>query len=312
MTTGTRLLTAALVVFTACAVYYSFLRPQSNRAASRPAHVAAMPGKLVATPHYAITSTATDPQTKLVAEAVDSLYDAYLGFFATSLRVDPNQPKLQLTLYKDQREFKKHNRSSAWAEAYYLPTTCYAYYAEGEQNPYHWMLHEATHQLNHQVGHLPKSKWIDEGLATYFGTSKLRNHALIPGSIDVNTYPIWWLTRFSLTGNALEDIESRKLISLRALISGVGGPNISQNVNSYYISYWSLTHFLFHFDNGRYADKYRQVIATGGNLENFEKIVGPVDRIQVEWYGYLRQQLEALGGDEVVYVIDASSESPAQ
>jgi len=311
MKTEAKFLTLALLLIAAL-VTYSILRPESTHLPAPTKRPVAAPGKLIESQNYSITSTATDPQTKLVADAADSLFNAYLAFFAKTLRVDPNRQKLKLTLYRDQREFKKHNRSSSWAEAYYLPPTCYAYYADGEQNPYHWMIHEATHQLNHEVAKLPKSKWVDEGLATYFGTSKIQDGALTPGSIDANTYPIWWLPKLSLSGDLKEDIRSHKLISLRALISGVGGPNIAQNVNSYYIGYWSLTHFLFHFDNGRYSDGYRQIISSGGTIENFERLIGPVEQIQDEWYGYLRQQLEDVSHEDVVYIVDEFSTVPAQ
>ena len=56
------------------------------------------------------------------------------------------------------------------------------------------------------------------------------------------------------------------------------------------IEYWSFS-FLFHYKNGLYAERYKQVIVEGGSLESFEKIVGPLDRIELEWYGYLRQKI---------------------
>ena len=153
------------------------------------------------------------------------------------------------------------------------------------------MLHEATHQLNHEVARLPSIKWINEGLATYFGTSTIRRGKLIPGLIDVNTYPIWALRRLSLAGDSAKDTRLGKIIGLRALISGVGGPGIDEKVNAYYVGYWSLTHFLFHFKHGRYAGKYRALLATAGGIDDFERIVGPINRIQDEWYGYLQQQV---------------------
>src|SRR5205085_1706245 len=131
---------------------------------------------------------------------------------------------------------------------------------------------------------------------------------LILGTVDVNSYPIWWLPGLSLTGNPQKDFKDRKLVPLRSLISGAGGPDIAQNVNAYYIGYWSLTRFLLHFDHGRYADEFRKVIAEGGTLESFEKNIGPVERIQVEWYGYLRQQIDAIKDDETVNVIVQQSE----
>ena len=246
------------------------------------------------TSHYEIRSTASGPQTKLVADAVESLYAEYVTFFAGSIGAASDRQKLKLTLYKDQEEFRQHNQSASWAEAYYSAPTCHAYFAGNEDNPYHWMLHEVTHQLNHEVAHFPQSKWINEGLATYFGTSTIRDGKLTPGRIDVNTYPIWGVSRLTLTGDLGNDIRRGKIIGLRALISGVGGPNIDEKFNAYYIGYWSLTHFLFHFENGRYARSYRQLIASGGTIDHFESVIGPIDRIENEWYAYLTQQVAAL------------------
>jgi hypothetical protein len=244
------------------------------------------------TAHYLIHSSATEEQTAHVAEAVEALHVAYTRFFADMSSMQPNPAKLQLVLYKDQAEFKAHNRSSPWAEAYYLPPRSHAYYGDGD-NPVHWMTHEVTHQLNREVAHFRRTKWIDEGLADYFGSSWIADGKLVPGSIDPATYPIWWLPKLQLTGNLQDDISTGRIIPLRAIVSGNGGPDINRNVNLYYIEYWSLTHFLFHYQDGKYAAQYRQLIATDGTLENFERLIGPIDRIQVEWYAYLQAVAKA-------------------
>ncbi len=241
--------------------------------------------------HYAISSTATPEQTALIATKVESLYEAYTIFFRDSIPPDAKRPKLKLMLYKDRKEFSVFNRSSPWAEAYYLFPVCYAYYSFGDKNPYHWMTHEATHQLNREVAHFDTPKWINEGLATYFGTSRIEDGKLLPGNIDKNTYPIWWLSSIDLSGKLQTDIDKGKIIPLRAMITGKNAPDINKNVNLYYIEYWSFTHFLFHYDNGRYADRYRKLIVEGGTLENFEKTVGQIDRIENEWYGYLQSKI---------------------
>jgi hypothetical protein len=101
------------------------------------------------------------------------------------------------------------------------------------------------------------------------------------------------LSKIALTGDLQGDIASGKFIRLRAIVTGKGGPDINRNVNLYYIEYWSLTHFLFHYRDGKYAARYRQLIATAGTLENFEQIIGPIDQIQVEWYAYLQGVAEA-------------------
>jgi hypothetical protein len=115
------------------------------------------------------------------------------------------------------------------------------------------MIHEATHQLNAEVAGFRKAKWIDEGLATYFGTSRVERGRLVPGKIDPDTYPIWWLLNSGLTGSLDADIE-----------------------------------------DGRYADAYKRLIIEGGSLENFERIIGPADKIEYEWYRYLQTRMQDL------------------
>ena len=97
-----------------------------------------------------------------------------------------------------------------------------------------------------------------------------------------------------LTGSLDADIQSGRWIPIRALITGKNAPNISSNVNRYYIQYWSLSHFLFHGKNGRYANAYRQLIVEGGSLNNFEALIGPAEKIEYEWYRYLQMTIKEL------------------
>ena len=251
--------------------------------------------KTVETEHYAIATTATPEQTRAIGAAVESLHRAYSAFFAKALAGEGAPGRLQLRLYRDRSEFVAHNRSFPWAEAYYRAPICHAYYSGGGQNPYHWMLHEATHQLNHEVAGFENRRWMNEGLATYFGASRIENGVLHPGSIDSTAYPIWWLTRIPLSGDLGRDIEQRRWIPLRDLLADTG-PAIGRHLNLYYVEYWSLSHFLFHYRDGQYAQGYRAVIREGGSVEAFERRIGPIDRVQEQWYGYLRdKQAEAAG-----------------
>ena len=247
------------------------------------------------TPHYKITSTASDEQTAKVSEAVEALYKSYAEYFGSK---GPAR-RFELVLYKDQAQFRTYNRSSPWAEAYYRTPRSYAYVSDGD-NPYHWMIHEATHQLlREQSGYKPE-KWINEGIASYFGSSKISGAGLQSGKPHPAAYPIWWLPSLRLSGNLQNDISSGKIIPLRQLITDTG-PDISQNVNLYYMHYWSLTHFLFHYRDGHYSEQYKELTALGGSLEDFEKRLGPVDSIQSEWHSYLVQQVHIAsnGGGQI-------------
>lgn len=268
-----------------------------------PAPAARIPATatLLQTPHYRVHSTAAPEQTRQVADAVESLHAAYMALFADKVR--PSSRPLTLVLYADRDEFQRNNRSRPWAEAYYLRPACYAYYGGGKANPHHWMLHEAVHQLNTEVAGWRLPAWANEGVAGYLGASWLEDGVLTPGRSDPDTYPIWWLSRMKLTGSLQADVAAVRFIPLRDLLGG-HGPDINQHVNLYYLHYWGLTHFLFHYENGRYANAYKQLLALGASTPDFERLVGPIEDIEKAWYAYLldaiatMQKYEAENGIE--------------
>jgi hypothetical protein len=240
--------------------------------------------RMLETHHYRIHYTGTLQQAELIGSAVEKLYAAYTSAFPPHGVTPPG--KLTLVLYQDQAEFKQNNRSSPWAEAYYLRPACYAYFSHGP-NPYHWMLHEATHQLAREVSGFRRNRWIEEGLASYFATSKLDDAGLQLGVVDSHAYPIWWLSRYRLTGDAARDAAAEQFVPIQVLLTGLGGPHVDSSFNAYYVAAWSLTHFLFQHENGKYAPGYKQFLAQGAKPEDFTPLIGPVERVQAEWYRYL-------------------------
>jgi hypothetical protein len=155
------------------------------------------------------------------------------------------------------------------------------------------MLHEATHQLASEASGFKVNRWLNEGLATYFSTSRIDRSGLRLGDTDDQTYPIWWLAGHTLSGDMQRDRASGKSISLRQLLTGQGGPDVDTHFNDYYLCAWSLTHFLFHYDNGKYAEVYRMLIARGGSRADFIALVGPLEQIEAHWYPYLIAQVRA-------------------
>lgn len=235
--------------------------------------------------HYKVYSTATPAQTAQVSSAAEALYRSYVECFGP----EETGKTFELVLYKNQTQFRAYNRSSPWAEAYYLAPRSYAYFSRSG-NPHHWMLHEATHQLMRELSDYKPAKWANEGVASYFGSSVLDATGLRRGDPDPSAYPIWWLSSLKLSGNLDQDIASGKIIPLRQLITD-NGPDINLNVNLYYMHYWSLSHFLFHYRDGRYAAKFRQAIALGASLEDFETLIGPVDEVQTQWYDHFMREI---------------------
>jgi hypothetical protein len=254
------------------------------------------PSWVGATANYQVTSWATVEQTTQVGSTAEALLRAYLAFFKLDNAAVP-KGGLKLSLYRNREQFKQRHPQPAWAEALYSKGVSYAYYDASGPNAFHWMLHEATHQLNEQVGHTPPDKWINEGLASYFGASKLEDYNLTPGKIEAQAYPVWWLGKLRPTGDMRKDFASGRVVPLRALVGNSGGPALDSHVNQWYLGYWSLTQFLLHGAGGKYAAGYHKLLAgKSATLADFEREIGPVDAVQAEWYHYL-QTLELDGQD---------------
>ena len=134
--------------------------------------------------HYVIYSTAGESQTRLALNKMEVLCDRYNTFMAPLLTTMENSQKLKLKLFKNRDEFRRCNRVVGWAEARYRKPYCYQYINENEPSPFHWMIHEATHQLNEEIAQLKLKKWLNEGLATYFGTSLLDENKIQLGKVD--------------------------------------------------------------------------------------------------------------------------------
>ncbi len=248
-----------------------------------------IPAFTINTAHYTIYSSATREQTERVGALAESLYDAY-GDFLRSLKITRNHTgKLKMKLFANREEFRFCNRINTWAEAFYQKPYCYQYFSADERNPYHWMLHEATHQLNEEAVSLPLTKWLNEGIADYFGTSLIFSNKLALGSIDVNTYPVWWVDMLARSGDLEADKKNESVIPLRAIISGSGGPDINKSFNLYYLHWWTLTHFLLHGQNGHYRDGVANILVGESGVEGFERHIGHIEQIEMEWYAYVRE-----------------------
>ena len=161
-------------------------------------------------------------------------------------------------------------------------------------NPYHWMIHEATHQLNAEVAQLNLAKWLDEGLADYFATSRIRDGQLMVGTIDPQTYPVWWMDDMATVTTLQACVDNGSVIPLRAIITDRGGPSMNKNFNLYYLHWWTLTHYLF--ENSKLREPAMKLVEHEGTLEAFEKDVGSVDSVSADWFRHVRMIKKALAG----------------
>ncbi len=189
------------------------------------------PEIVVETDHYQILSSATEEQTREIGQVAEIVYSGYWQLTENLQRTLQPHAKLGIKLFKDRPEFRRCNGVYNWVEAFYRPPYCYQYYSAGEVHPYHWMMHEATHQLNDAAARLRLAQWLEEGLACYVSTSRLVDNALCLGDIDTNTYPVWWIDSMEVSGDLDADEKNGTTIPLRAIISGRGGPSMNWRFN---------------------------------------------------------------------------------
>jgi hypothetical protein len=248
------------------------------------------PTLVISTDHYTVYSSCTARQTQRIGFVAELLYASYDGFLRQLAVVPQPHEKLKLKLFKNREEFRFCNRIRDWTEGFYERPYCYQYDVVGDANPYFGMIHEATHQLTVEVARLSLAKWLNEGLACYFGTSRIVDNRLCLGEIDTNTYPIWWLELIATSGNLESDKRNGSIIPLRDLIAGSGGPNLNRHFNLYYVHWWSLFHFLQHGQDGKYRRGLAEVIKANGSPAAFVQHLGAVEPIEREWYGYVLEQ----------------------
>jgi hypothetical protein len=136
-----RLTIAATIVVTVAYGAWTLSRqPGSPTPRTATSTIAGIPAGAVVvdTRHYRIHSSASPKDATEIGQALEALYTAYGDLFP--IANDPG--RLPLILYRDRAEFSRNNRSSPWAEAYYLDPACYAYFDAAAPNPHHWAMHD--------------------------------------------------------------------------------------------------------------------------------------------------------------------------
>lgn len=243
--------------------------------------------------HYKALSNVSLEGTQDALSKVETLYQTYTSFWGVNARSNDN--KLLLKIYSSRKEFKRANPLSGWAEAFYSEPYCHQYIeVENEKKPYHWMVHEATHQLNNEVSQFRLPQWAEEGIACYFSTSPMDDGKMTLGEIDWDTYPIWWLSPLGLSGDLSRDKVDKKIMSIKSIVNDEKSLKMNQHVNLYYIHWFSFVHFLLEGEQRKYREAFMAYVKTPSGLEAFEENVGPYQLIEQQWYQHLLQIIDSL------------------
>ncbi len=179
-----------------------------------------------------------------------------------------------------------------WAEALYHQGICDQYDDPSAELPWHWLVHEATHQLAWEDSHLPLPRWANEGLACLFSVSRIRKNRLILGSVERETYPTWWLVQKPLSGKMERDLRVGLLVSPSRILSESDDIDIAASLNSHYLSWWSMAHFFHATDSNAWRDWVLHDATKNGLIRRF----GPAQTLDQRWYKHVLELRDSVVG----------------
>lgn len=224
--------------------------------------------------HYRIETRGDSTRTRALLDRVEVLHLAF--FRAFSLPEPRHAPAMNLRLYRDRHEMHAAESMPDWAEGIYREGWCIQYLRKDEANPWHWTIHEATHQLVAERAQLQLPRWLNEGLACLFSVSRMDSAGLHLGTVDPGAYPVWWLKDYRPTGNRAADLRSGKLQSLEVIVRGGGVEPEDGDLNLAYLSWWTATRFLWSRDPKRFL----AWVKLDRTPEGLERIVGPLKDLE--------------------------------
>jgi len=216
------------------------------------------------TERFILVSDAEDETTvDVLAANMEAVLQTFRGLFDP--HIEPLPPRFRIVVYLYRREAQLNRLQlelsgrSVGAGFYYSPGLL-AFHQEVADSDQllHTMLHEAFHSFSDTYLTGPGSdlpRWAEEGLAEYFGNSKIERGRLIPGKMDRGRYAIVHGRRGA---TRLRSLAQWNLDEARSALQGGQAPSIAQlleatedtfygeRIRHYYGFSWLFVHFLHH------------------------------------------------------------------
>jgi hypothetical protein len=236
----------------------------------------------IASAHYQLWTTAPPARAKQALEAAEALHSSWTAWASPGKSAHVTRHKLRLFASRD--EMRRALPGLHWAEAIYHDGLCDQYDDRFAEKPWQWLVHEATHQLAHEDSRLLLPRWANEGLACLFNTSRIAKGRVILGSVEPETYPVWWLRRTPPSGNMERDLRNGLLVAPSTILEKeTDAVDIHLSVNAHYMSWWSLAHFL----NATDSVAWKDWILRDGTRRGFAKRFGSARALDAKWYAHV-------------------------
>ena len=248
----------------------------------------------------------------MLGRVVESAVQAHQQFWMDLVPVRPLSQQILVYAFARQEDHDRLHR--LWAgsrspgsstQGEYIPSSrilSFPCESMGGHLPVPYLIHEAIHMLNYERVYAEQtvaSRWFEEGLASYFGFSRIDTRLRISaGDIDrsailnVEGLRMQFDPRTEIREHRRQ-LEQRGPLPLRVLVgAGESDPLWGSGPSSRpYGSSWSLVHFLMHGAKGTHRQafmNYARLEANGrGGLEAFAGLFGPdLDALEASWHEY--------------------------
>ena len=215
------------------------------------------------TPRFILISDAAEAaQVDILAGNMESVFAVYHSLFDPHIEPLPENFKTVVFLFSREESIRRLQTElggQGFGYGFYRSPGFMAFHQEVEHSDHllSAMLHEAFHAFSDSHLRAPGKelpRWAEEGLAEYFGNSKIRKGSLIPGKTSHGRYVVAHggpARRIrSLASWSLEDARSalrrREAPTVAELLEATRETFYGERYQLYYGYSWLLTHFLHH------------------------------------------------------------------
>ncbi len=244
----------------------------------------------VRSPHFVVSSNAGEKEARRIADQFEQIRALFHAAFP-NLRVDPAEPVLILAaknentmkmLLPEEWEVKGHvHPAGLYQQGEDKHYVILRVDSEGE-NPFHALYHEYTHALLH-LNFTGLPLWLDEGLAEFYGNSRLGEKESKVGTIDQ-------IHLYILGQNKLLPIET--LLNVEQ-----GSPyyNEANRASVFYAESWALVHYLMLDPEAHQQQLLKNFFAawdkSGSQIAAAQQAFGDLKRFGQVIEGYSRQTM---------------------
>jgi tetratricopeptide (TPR) repeat protein len=248
----------------------------------------------VRSPHFVVASNAGEKEARRIADQFEQIRTLFHTAFG-SLRVDPAQPVVILAA-KNENTMKMLLPEDWEVKGHVHPA---GLYQQGEDkhyvilqldsagaNPFHSLYHEYTHALMH-LNFTGLPLWLDEGLAEFYGNSRLGEKESRIGTIDETHLYI---------------LQQNKLLPIETLLNVERfSPyyNEANEASVFYAESWALVHYLMTDPEALQRQLLKNFLTawdkSGNQIEAAQQTFGDLKRFGQMIEGYSRQSTFRVG-----------------